>query len=88
MKARDIFGLILRILGAALVLYGSWYLSFAVSQALRLVREETQGDHRIYFINGMVMLGIGMLLVRFSGEIVRFSYPRDRDDSDVGPPPL
>lgn len=82
MKARDIFGVIIRLFGIALLLFSLWYLVFAIAEACGLP-ETTAGEMKAYFTSGVPMFLIGIIFLRCARQIVRFSYPGDKDDSDV-----
>ena len=81
MKARDIFGIVIRTFGVAILLFGFWYLAFAVAQACGMP-QETHGEMAAYFTSGIPAVLLGILFLRCARQIVRFSYPGDRDDSD------
>jgi len=81
MKARDIFGIVIRTIGVAILLFGFWYLAFAVAQVGGMP-QETPGEMAAYFTSGIPAVLIGVLFLRCARQIVRFSYPGDRDDSD------
>lgn len=82
MKARDIFGIVIRLLGVVLLLYGLWYLAYAIAELCGLP-QDSPGEMAAYFTAGVPATLIGVLFVRCARQIVRFSYPRDRDDSDI-----
>ena len=77
MKARDIFGLILRAAGLLLILYCSWNLLAAVYCML------TGQQFGAYFCYGTPGVIAGILVIAFARQIVRFSYPGNKDDSDA-----
>ena len=81
MKARDIFGIVIRIFGIVLLLFGFWYLAFGVALACGMP-QETRGEMALYFSSGIPAVLIGILFLRCARQIVRFSYPGDKDDSD------
>ena len=81
MKARDIFGIVIRTFGVAVLLYGFWYLSFAVAHACGMPQERPD-DMAAYFTSGIPAVLLGIVLLRCARQLVRFSYPGDRDDSD------
>jgi hypothetical protein len=81
MKARDIFGLVIRLVGLALLLYGLWYLTYAIADALGM-HQETPGEMAAYFTVGIPSALIGVFFLRCARHIVHFSYPGDKDDSD------
>ena len=81
MKARDIFGIVIRTVGVVLLLFGFWYLQFAVAHAFGLPQERSD-DMVSYFMMGVATVLLGIVALRFARQIVSFSYPGDRDDSD------
>jgi hypothetical protein len=84
MKARDIFGIIVRSIGICAMLYSLWYLAFGVAVLVGLLADERHTtEEGAYFISGIVGFVVGIVLLRFGREIVRFSYPNDKNDSDV-----
>jgi len=84
MRARDIFGIIVRAFGVLVLLYGLWYLAFGLAFAMRVVhdtgREVFMGA---YFASGIAGLVAGAVLLRFGRHIVRFSYPSEKDDAEA-----
>ena len=83
MKARDLFGVLIRVLGMILVLYAIWNLSFAVAFSISLLHGTSHdSDMSAYYIFGVPALVVGIGLLRFGRQIVRFSYPTNKDDSD------
>lgn len=82
MKARDIFGIVIRTLGVFILLHGLWYLVYAIAEACRILSEDSPGEMVSYFTAGIPATLIGMLFLRCARRIVHLSYPGDRDDSD------
>ena len=83
MKARNIFGLIVRIFGLCALLYALWYLAFGIAFAVRALHDaEHQSYMGAYFTSGIPGLIVGLGLLRFGRQIVRFSYPGEKEDSD------
>ena len=80
MKARDIFGIIVRTVGLCVALYAVWNLAFGIVMVLGF-----RGNGLIfpYFTCGVPLLIVGIFLLRFGRQIVRFSYPEDKDDADA-----
>jgi hypothetical protein len=81
MKARDIFGIVVRAFGLVLMLYGLWFLAFAIAQACGMP-QEYPGEMAGYFVSGIPSFALGLIFLRCARQIVRFSYPGERDDSD------
>ncbi len=77
MKARDIFGLILRIVGLLLFLYCSWNV---VAACYCMLTGQQFGPYFYYGIPGVIA---GVLLISLARYIVGFSYPGNKDDSDA-----
>ncbi|HWC59085.1 MAG TPA: hypothetical protein VHC44_05265 [Verrucomicrobiae bacterium] len=83
MKARDIFGVILRTIGVCLLLFSLWYLAFAVAYLLKALQDSNnEAAVGAYFTTGVPGFIIAVLLLCFSRQIVRFSYPGNKDDSE------
>jgi hypothetical protein len=83
MKARDIFGIILRTIGVCLLLFSLWYLAFGVAYLLRTLQETSnESTASVYFTTGVPGFTVAVLLLCFSRQIVRFSYPGNKDDSE------
>ena len=84
MKARDIFGLVVRIFGLCVLLYALWYLAFGIAFAIRALHDtEHESYTGAYFTSGIPGLIVGLGLLRFGRQIVRFSYPCEKEDSDA-----
>jgi hypothetical protein len=84
MKARDIFGLIVRTFGLIVLLYSIWYLALGVAFLFQALPEKGhEGYMGGYFTGGIPGFIVGLVLLRFGRQIVRFSYPKDKDDTDA-----
>jgi hypothetical protein len=84
MKARDIFGIIVRSFGMCVLLYALWYLAFAFAFLFRALHDTSHDSYMgPYFTSGIPGLVFAIVLLRFSRQIVRFSYPQNKDDSEV-----
>ena len=84
MKARDIFGIIVRSIGICAMLYSLWYLAFGIAVLLGVLADQRHTtEEGAYFISGILGFVIGIVFLRFGREIVRFSYPNDKDDHDA-----
>ena len=81
MKARDLFGVLIRVLGMILVLYAIWNLAFAVAFNITLLTSH-DSDMSAYYTFGIPALVMGFGLLRFGRQIVRFSYPTNKDDTE------
>jgi hypothetical protein len=83
MKARDIFGIAIRVAALVVVLFGFWYLAYAGALASG-VPEESDGEMTGYTVCGIVFVVVGLALLRCARHIVCFSYPGNHDDSEAG----
>jgi hypothetical protein len=84
MKARDIFGIIVRTVGLCAVLYSIWNLAFGVIMVFGLFDGGSQtGSVVAYFTFGVPALIVGILLMLLARPIVRVCYPDNKDDSDA-----
>lgn len=83
MKARDIFGIIVRTAGLCAILYSIWNLAFGVVTVLGLLAEPQVGAVTAYFTFGIPALIAGILLMLLGRQIVRLCYPDNKDDSDA-----
>ncbi len=72
MKARDIFGIVVRTFGLFAVLFSVGNLVCCLLAASPL-----------YLICGVPALIVGIALLRFGRQIVRFGYPKNKDDADT-----
>ena len=70
----EVFGLLVRIAGFWLALYGLWYLYAAISMAAH--GEKDPG----YTEFGVPAICVGVILMRFAHLIVRFAYPPKEAD--------
>ncbi len=84
MKARDIFGIIVRTTGLCAFLYSVWNLVFGVIAAIGFFGSALQlGQATAYFTFGVPALVVGILLMLLGRQIVRLCYPDNKDDSDA-----
>jgi membrane protein implicated in regulation of membrane protease activity len=77
MKARDWFGLIIRVVGFLLLPYSAWYLAWAVQGVF------TGGYIVAYLLQGVLFAVLGILFLCIARHIVRFTYPDNKNDSDA-----
>jgi hypothetical protein len=83
MKARDVFGIIVRTGGFCTVLYAIWNVVFGIVASSGIINmASVPGLPGAYFVFGIPALIVGLLLMRFGRQIVRFSYPENKDDTD------
>jgi hypothetical protein len=76
MKARDIFGLILRVAGLIGAYYGGFYLMSSL-YCLTGVPEREGFGARQYFLAGMVYMVVGLYFLRGAPHVLRFAYGAD-----------
>jgi hypothetical protein len=83
MKPPEIFGLIIRVFGLVLLPYGLWCL---VAALLRLVGVKGPHDFMPYFFIGAVIVIFSAYLLRGAPHLLRFSYPKAKNDSSRDAP--
>ena len=84
MKGRDLFGVLVRVLGLIVILYAVWNLAFAVMFTADALHDTSfDRDFGAYYTFGVPALIVGIGLLRFARQIVRFSYSTNKDDSDA-----
>ena len=76
MNAKDVFGLVLRVLGVIGVLWGCSYLMSVVYYLMGTHPEGYTIYH--YLVAGIVIIALGLYFLRGAPHIVRFAYP-DRE---------
>jgi hypothetical protein len=82
MKAKDIFGLAIRLLGLGLCINGADNLSeFIAVQIGYFTLQRT--DPTYYFVLGVAEIIVGLYFLRGAPHFVRYAYP----DDDVPEPP-
>ena len=81
MKARDWFGLILRVLGLLMFAGG---LLYASSTALAIFNPEQAAGYSwpSYLATGIVMLVAGLYFLRGAPHLERLAYPPDKPPRD------
>jgi uncharacterized transporter YbjL len=84
MRARDIFGLILRTVGLLVFLCGIRYSVGALNAAVGL-SEKFSGMQYVfeYLLSAVPALVIGLVLMFCARPIVKMCYPANKDDSDT-----
>jgi hypothetical protein len=85
-SGRDIFGIMVRVCGLCVLLFLLWNLSLGIGFLcqLPLYREYFgAGGSFISVVEGTVGFIIAVALLRFARQIVRFSYPKNKDDTDA-----
>ena len=74
MTGRELFGVVLRVAGLILVVYGLWNLCYGL---VGLVGMPASKDIQLvwYFVTGVPAFLIGLYFRRGAPQILRFSYP-------------
>lgn len=75
MKPDDIFGIVVRTIGVLLLLYGLWYLTFALAESMGIVAGQTRDEAKLLFITATAAIVVALILMRAADWVVRFSYP-------------
>jgi len=83
MKARDIFGIIVRTTGLFAFLYTIWNLGFGVVSIFGFLGVSHPGVTTAYFTFGAPAFVVGILLLLLGRQIVRLCYQDNKDDSDA-----
>ena len=83
MKAKDIFGIIVRTVGLGIFLYSIWNLGFGMVTVLGFFGGSQPGAATAYFTFGVPAAIVGILLMVLGRQIVRLCYPNNKDDSDA-----
>ena len=80
MTDRRIFGLVVRLVGIAMVIYGLGYLQGALSLYLQAMSSDASKGYSpaAYLIAGVLALSTGVFFVR-AEWLVRFAYGRESD---------
>lgn len=73
MKAKEIFGLILRVVGLVSLMYGGWYLLSSL-YFLTWPPEPQDSVMRQYFVTGVIYVIVALYLLRGAPHILRFAY--------------
>jgi hypothetical protein len=83
MNAKDIFGVIVRTIGLGCISYG---LRYAMSWIYVLARPNSVGESWTgldYLICGVLFLAMGFFLLRGADCVVRFAYPKCKEQELV-----
>lgn len=86
MRPQDYFGLVLRILGLAILCVALLYLYDALAIAVGIPLPGKAGSGLTYFSMGVITLAIGLYLLRGAPALVRFAYPAKREGRTATPP--
>ncbi len=83
MKARDLFGVVVRGFGLFVLLISLWCLIYALLGLLNTMPDvRLDGDSLFYLISSGPGLLVGFILLRFGRAIVRFCYSEGKEDSE------
>jgi hypothetical protein len=79
MTARDIFGLILRLLAVWIFIWGAWQLTAALAVFPASVQAVISGNHLAYgsvtyAVYGLPAVFGSLLVLRFANAIIHFTY--------------
>jgi hypothetical protein len=80
MKPADIFGLIVRTIGLALLLYGFWYLMSAAIYLISPSPEYPAGALQGYLTSGVSILVVSLIFLKGAPFLTRFAYPQRTSD--------
>src|ERR1039458_7249157 len=81
MKAKEIFGLILRVVGLFGLLYGCFYLLSCLYFLTGVPAREGFGA-RQYFVAGVIYVLAGLYFLRGAPHLLRFAYGQDDPPSN------
>ena len=81
MKAKEIFGLILRVVGLFGLLYGGFYLLSCLYILIGSPEREGFG-FRQYFLAGVVYVLVGLYFLRGAPHLFRIAYGQDDSPSN------
>ncbi len=76
MKPKEIFGLILRIVGLFGLLWGAFYLLSCLYLLMGAPEQQGFGTPQ-YLITGVIYVLVGLYFLRGAPHLVRFAYGRD-----------
>lgn len=82
MKAKDVFGLVIRVLGVVGVLWGCFYLMSVIYYLMGVHPEGYTLYH--YLVAGVVTMALGIYFLRGAPHIVRFAYPENEKKNGEG----
>jgi hypothetical protein len=83
MKPKDVFGLVVRTVGLALVPWSLWYLMWAVLSVAHPEKQDGPYDWTWLF-QGVVWGALALGLLYGAPYLVRFSYRDRSDDKSAG----
>lgn len=73
-SAKEMFGLIVRVAGIAVFLYGGYYLIYGCADAAGLSKQDSPGEMRDDFVFGIPAALFGLAMVGGASLVVNFSY--------------
>ena len=77
MKAKEIFGIIVRTFGLSLLIYAIWYLSYGIASLIGFQNDSS--ELRAYFLTGGLQLLMGLYLLRGASSLVSFAYAEKQE---------
>ena len=81
MKPKDVFGIIVRLLGLISLGYGLQYLLSWTFMTLRQSASPAQGwGGPDYLIIGLIYIPLGLFLLRGAPYVINFAYPRESNE--------
>ena len=86
MKAKDIFGIILRVFALWVVIWGAWQLTAVL--ALSFSPTSSQYGAIGYLAYGLPACLGGLLVLRFADDLVDFTYRRPAEPRSTEPVPF
>ncbi|MGB7480794.1 MAG: hypothetical protein WA924_10730 [Burkholderiaceae bacterium] len=79
MQAVQVFGIIVRAAGLAMLVYALWNLAFGVVAVLGWPPRRTGLEYG-YFLTGGIFLVLALYFLRGAPQLLRFCYPNGRRD--------
>jgi len=84
MKAKDIFGVILRTVALYLIIWGAWQLLAVIAYIPRTIaliasNDESSRNSIVYFVYGFPAFLSGILAFLFADTLVGFTYRRSSE---------
>ena len=76
MKPHDVFGILVRMVGLALFLFGGWYIVFALSVLVGVEKASNTDEMSAYFFDGVIYVLVSLYFLRGAPLLMRFCFPR------------
>lgn len=74
MRPVQVFGVVMRTFGLALLIYSLWYLLYGVATVFGL--PEFRAGFKVgYFLSGSLFLVVSIYLLRGAPHLMKFCYP-------------